>query len=258
MAIKSDRRNFTVKSSRREMKFHGLSACLELCRVRPQDIIRMYLTETRLGVFSPALRYIAKERKAYHLVGNEDLERLTETIHHQGICVLAYEHEETSFQQVLSSLRGNSARTLWVYLDGVENPHNLGAIMRSCAHFGVSYLFGAAARLPRLSASACRVAEGGAEHVRLVFLKDPLAQLSELRAQGFTLMATSLQGESLFSAPMPDRTLMILGSELYGISPELLKITGRKVTIPGTGRVESLNVSAAFAVIAAEYGRQQP
>lgn len=246
-----------ASGARAEIKYHGLAACLALWRHRPDDVIRIYLTEELIPQLSPLLKWAAAQRKAYHIVAADDLERLTESVHHQGVCVLARERPTLGFEDWLPVLQQDRPDQLVVYLDGVENPHNLGAILRSCAHFGVRYLLGAAERLPRLSPSACRVAEGGSELVTLVYLDHPLRQLGVLQDLGFSLLATAVdRGEPLYLHRFNPRSLLILGAEGHGMSAELTRLADKTLHIPGTGQIESLNVSVAFAVIAGEHYRQ--
>lgn len=245
-------------SERKELKYYGTAACLALWRRRPQDVIRIYLEEGLIPQFSTMLKWAAEKRRAYHVVTAEDLERLTQSIHHQGICLLAKEHTTLSFDEWQPLIRHESGPQVLVYLDGVENPHNLGAILRSCAHFGIRFVLGMENRLPKLSPSACRVAEGGAEEVMLVYLKQPLRQLSQLRENGFELLATAAgKGSSLYNHAFRDKTLVILGNEAEGINPALFQASDKLLHIPGSGEVESLNVSVAFGIIAGEIYRQR-
>jgi TrmH RNA methyltransferase len=244
-------------TARKELKYYGSAACLALWQRRPQDIIRIYLEQESIPHFGAMLKWAADKRKAYHVVSADDLERLTQSIHHQGICVLAKEHPSPSFEEWLPLVRDDSAPGLLVYLDGVENPHNLGAILRSCAHFGIRFVLGAVKRLPKLSPAACRVAEGGAEHVMLVHLHQPQQQLGRLRQSGFEFLATAAgKGIPHFQHAFRKRGVLILGNEGEGISAALLQSADKLLHIPGSGEVESLNVSVACGVIAAEYYRQ--
>ncbi len=243
---------------RKELKFYGSAACLALWRQRPQDVIRIYLEERCIPQFSAMLQWAATKRKAYHVVTAPDIERLTQSIHHQGICLLAKEHITLAFNEWLPRISQESDPQFLVYLDGVENPHNLGAILRTCAHFGIRYVLGMEERLPKISAAACRVAEGGAEDVMLVYLQRPVRQLRQLQDGGFELIATAAnKGASLYDHPFRERAILILGHEGEGINPALFQAADKLLRIPGSGRVESLNVSVAFGIIAGEQHRQQ-
>ena len=254
----SEQQRTETDNTRRELKYYGVAACQALWERRPHDIVRVYLEEPLIPKFSALLHWVAAKRKAYHIVANDDLERLTESIHHQGICILARERSPLEYTDLLGLLHEDQGRQLLVYLDGVENPHNLGAIVRSCAHFGVRFILGAEGRLPKLSGAACRVAEGGAEQVALVQLRHPVRQLQQLKDLGFQMVATaSGRGGSLYQHSFAARTLLIMGAEGVGVSGALFEMTQQVLKIPGSGSVESLNVSVAFGVCAGEYYRQQ-
>lgn len=245
------------KPAARELKYYGTAACRALWQQRPDDVIRIYVEQALIKHFSDLLKWAATHRKAYHIVTGDELEKITESVHHQGICLLARDKPQGTFPALLKTLKSDQQPQLLAYLDGVENPHNLGAIVRSCAHFGIRHILGEAGKLPRLSPSACRVAEGGAEFVELVTLDKPLDQLKQLQQLGFNLLATAMQrGHDLYHYDFPARTVLIFGAEEHGVSQAMFKAADATLHIPGSGHVESLNVSVAFALIAGENYRQ--
>lgn len=239
-----------------EQKLHGSAACMMIWRQRPDDISRVYVQETRIKEFRPILKWAADKHKAYHVVAEEDLQRLTESSHHQGICVIARQQPPVTINAVKQWLKSQTTPQMLVYLDGVENPHNLGAIVRSCAHFNIPYILGDINNLPGMSASACRVAEGGAEFVQLVPVKNSIQQLNTLKEMGCQILAATMRGKPVYHHRFKFHTVLILGAEVNGVSKPILEISSHKISIPGSRLVESLNVSVAFSVIAAEFFRQ--
>ena len=232
------------------MKYYGIHACLALAEKRPEDIIRVYLDESNVKTFSPLLKWCAKARKAYHIIPPSELERVSDSVHHEGVCILAKELPPLAPEIFLKNL---SQQTCLLYLDGVENPHNLGSIIRTAAHFGIPYILG---EKLQITSSACRIAKGGAERVRLVCLNRPSDTLRALEAQGFSVIATSAhEGESLYRFSFPPQTIIAMGSESAGLKSPFLK-KARSIRIPGTGAIESLNVSVAAALCIGEYRSQ--
>ncbi len=235
----------------REIKYYGVHACLALWKKRPQDVIRVYLDPVHLKTFRPLLKWCAEQRKAYPLTTTLDLDKVSDSVHHEGVCVLAKELPPLTAKELLASLPKMSCL---LYLDGVENPHNLGSILRTAAHFGVSHILG---DVPALTPSACRIAKGAAEIVRLVPLDKPMQTIQALKQKGFALVATSPHGgTSLYQYSFPPRTLLALGSESRGVSPSFLKAADGKIQIPGSGFLESLNVAVAAGLCIGEYHRQ--
>jgi len=114
--------------------------------------------------------------------------------------------------------------TAAVYLDGVKHPHNLGAILRSCAHFGIRFVLGAVKRLPKSSPAGCRVAEGWAEHMILIHLHQPQQHLGRLRQSGFEFLVTAAgKGIPHYWHAFRERCVLIIGNEGEGINPVLCR-----------------------------------
>lgn len=239
----------------KEFRIYGLNASLAAFKKRPESIRKLWLLESRIPKLSELLAFCVKNRIGYNVVENEDLEKLTASAHHEGVCLAVLPQPELALSTWLMSVPEGPCLLIW--LDGVGNPHNLGAIMRSAAHFGVQAIL-----LPKQSqlansGAAARVAEGAAEYVPLVRLGRNDNAIAQLRSVGFELVTTVVRGGSdLFNTPLPKRCVLVMGAEQAGVEAELLAASRLRVEIPGSGHVDSLNVSAAAAVLLAEWRRQ--
>lgn len=240
---------------RRELRLYGRNAIEAVFARRPEAIRKLYLLEARIPQLQPMLKWCAANRVGYRVVGEDDLRKLAASAHHEGIVADVLREAPLPLGDWLQALPEGPACALW--LDGVGNPHNLGAILRSAAHFGVG-----AVLLPReaslaLSGAAARVAEGGAEAVRFVRLGRDENALAQLRSAGFKLAATVVRGgEELFEAALPSRLVYVLGAEGEGMDAALAEACDSKLGIPGSGAVESLNVASATAVLLAQWRQQ--
>lgn len=238
-----------------ESKYYGFHTCLSLWKKRPADVVRVYLDKNRVSELKPLLKWCADNKRAYHIIPEEELIKVSESIHHEGVCLLAKNPPPLSVSEFLKQVGDKKMGLL--YLDGVENPHNLGSIVRTAAHFDFNLILGEAGKLPNLSPSACRVAKGGAEFVEIVHLQKPKETLAVLKKRGFSFITTSShKGESLFTFSFPAKSVIIMGSESLGVSKSLNEFTTHSIQIPGTSQVESLNVSVATALCLGEYYRQ--
>lgn len=236
----------------RDVKIYGKNACLALFAARPDDVRRAFVNERASRGAGDLLSELARRRLPYRVVDDEELAKVAGSQHHEGICLVARPRPEPD-ERALFAVRG-PARV--VYLDGVENPHNVGAILRTAAHFGCLALAGARDRLPSPSGATARVAEGGAEHVPVVRFEDPIASLRSM-SKRFALVATAHDArESVFEAKLPERCVILLGAEGTGLTPKVRALASSTVAIPGTGAVESLNVASAAAVLLAEHYRR--
>ena len=238
-----------------EQRFYGVNACLSLFQHRPEALRKLWLLESRIPALKAVLAWCAAHRIGYTIVEPDDLERLSSSQHHEGVVFGALPPPERTLSDWLRALAPGPQLALW--LDGVGNPHNLGAIVRSAAHFGVAGLL-----LPKfaplaLSGAAARVAEGGAEAVPLVRLGRTDNVIAQLQSSGFVLAATVVRGgEPLHGARLPSRLVLVMGAELTGVDPALAQASRLRLSIPGTGAVDSLNVAAATAVLLSEWRRQ--
>ena len=243
-------------SNRQELRYYGLNAVQAVFAQRPEAIRKLYLAESRIPQMQPLLAWCVQNRIGYRVVEEADLGKLAASSHHEGIVADVLRVEPLSLSAWLESLPPGPVLALW--LDGVGNPHNFGAILRSAAHFGVSAILQSQESTLAVSGAAARVAEGGAENVPLVRMGEREAALSQLRGAGFQLAATIVRGgEDLFATPLPQRLVYVMGAEGEGMDPQLAAACDLRLSIPGSGAVESLNVAAATAVFLAEWQRDR-
>lgn len=246
------------KPSHREARWYGVNACLAAFAKRPQDLRKVYLTESRLGTMKPVLAWCVQNKLGYRVVETADLDKLTGSRHHEGVCFDMLRHPAQSLQQLLQAQPSSPAPSLLLWLDGVGNPHNLGALLRSAAHFGAGGVIVPTASSLDLSGAAARVAEGGAEAVPLARVDDATAAYASLREAGYAIAATvPRNGDDLYSTALSSRLVLVFGAEGEGISDALIAAADLRLGIPGSGIVESLNIAASAAVTMGEYWRQR-
>jgi RNA methyltransferase, TrmH family len=239
-----------------ELRLYGLNAVRAVFARRPQAIRKVYLLEARIPQLQPLLKWCAANRVGYRVVEETDLQKLASSAHHEGVIADVLRDEPQSLTAWLRELPAGPHCALW--LDGVGNPHNLGAILRSAAHFGVSAILLPKYSTMAVSGAAARVAEGGAEQVPFVRLGREDNAIAQLHGAGFQLVATLVRGANdLFATAMPQRLVYVIGAEGEGMDPKLVAMCDQRVSIPGSGAVDSLNVAAATAVLLAEWVRSQ-
>ncbi|MBM3207611.1 MAG: tRNA/rRNA methyltransferase [Chlamydiae bacterium] len=241
----------------KEIKYYGIHACLAIADKRPKDIIKIYIDSSNIKTFKEALKWCSDNKKAYHIVTNADLDKVSGSVHHEGVCIVAKESVPMDERSFIKTIESSQKQMCILYFDGVQNPHNIGSIIRTCAHFNVQYILGSKEDLPALSPSACRIAKGGAEIVQLVKVENPVQFMKILKNKGFHIVSTSSHvKDSLYDVKLPSRMVLALGSEANGVSKDILSFSSMKVQIPGSGLVESLNVSVATSLFLGEFYRQ--
>lgn len=224
----------------------GANAVAALFDKRPDDVQRLFhLAETK-PLAGPYCAALASRRKPYRMVDAETLEKIAGTRHHGGIVAVAKPRAIPIFD------RDNPPRlTFLLVLDGIGNPHNLGAIARSAAFFGVpGMLIGEAPGNAMPSDAAYRTAEGGLEHLLLFRTRDLPAALGAMQPFYRTVAAALTPDAAPLSALPRDRSVaLVLGNEEHGISAPVQEACRRRIRIDGSGRVQSLNVAQAAAVL---------
>ncbi|MEA5125892.1 TrmH family RNA methyltransferase [Xanthomonas floridensis] len=236
----------------RELRLYGINAVQAVFKARPQALRKLYLTEARIPQCKALLAWCVAQRIGYRVVEEADLSKLAASAHHEGVVADVLRVPPQPLQEWLAALPPGPVLALW--LDGVGNPHNFGAILRSSAHFGVAGLLLPAGSSLGLSGAAARVAEGGAEAVPLVQLPETAQALTQLRHAGFAVAATLVEGgQDVFAASLPQRLVYVMGAESEGMDRQFARDCDLQLSIGGSGKVESLNVASATAVFQAAW-----
>ncbi|RTL03641.1 MAG: tRNA/rRNA methyltransferase [Lysobacterales bacterium] len=238
-----------------EAKIHGANACAVTLRERPDAVVRAWFAESTARHWAEAMQGLAARRRAYHVVPDDELGLVAGSEHHGGVCLIVRKKRPVSIERWLTKMEKRE-RVCGLALEGVGNPHNLGAILRTGAHFAIDGLL--VADTDALHSGACaRVAEGGLEYVETVHCAHTGDAIRLARRAGFGILTTSSHGgEPLYAAELPPKCLIVFGEESQGLTKQTLKAGDVQVMIPGSGAVESLNVSVAAAVIDAEWWRR--
>jgi TrmH RNA methyltransferase len=237
------------KKDNDEMRIYGENACLAVFKKRPQDIVQFFLTKEKLNKHSKITKYCAQHKKAYHFVLREELDQMTKATHHEDVCMLVKKKSSRTLTQLISDSKSHS---ILLALENVSNPHNIGAIIRSAAHFGVDGLILTESKSSD-TASAIRTSEGGSEFVEIFEEKNFHKMLALLSKNKYQIITTSSHAKtSLYEVDWQKKVVIVFGEEASGITKEIQGL-GETIKIPGTDNVESLNVSVAAAVILSDY-----
>jgi RNA methyltransferase, TrmH family len=246
-----------AKAGRGELKICGMAAVRARFQRDAKSIHRLYFdyaTGRRIGLMCKAL---AAARKIYRCVEPAELEKVAGTVHHGGIVAVTDANAPAPVTPADIATWVRRREPLLV-LDRVSNAHNLGAIARTAAFFQVPRIVipdDPAAARP--NDAAYRVAEGGLEFVEVRIMPPGAGFLRDLAAAGYEVVGAATPGGPAMASPLrkhPENpgdapVALVLGNEEHGLDPFLAAACSRLVTIPGSDRIESLNVSAAAAVL---------
>jgi TrmH RNA methyltransferase len=232
-------------------KIAGFQAVTALFRCDPDRVMRLYYDEKTKKAVGEFCAEMARRQRPYRLVEEGELQKIAGTVLHGGVVAAALPRVARDFELELAREWARAGEPV-VVLDGVGNPHNLGAIARTLAYFGLKYLLiSDHPEQAGLSDAAHRVAEGGLEYVEVYRVRDLPAVCRQLRpfyrVAGTTLRGRAVDLERLEDDPRP--LALVLGNEEDGLSAETLGACELAVIVRGAGRVQSLNVSATAAIL---------
>ncbi|MGG5888485.1 TrmH family RNA methyltransferase [Falsiroseomonas sp. HC035] len=227
----------------------GPAAAAAAFAVRPDSVLRLFYAATRRREVGPLCAIMARTRRPYREVTPEELVRIAGTEHHGGVVAVAVPREVPALGAGPFPTALLAAPVLPL-LDGIGNPHNFGAIARSAAFFGCAgVMLSDDPRQCLPSDAAYRIAEGGLEHLSLLRLANPAVALRALAPRFTTVAAVAAGGVAPEALPRGKPFVLALGNEEFGLPGLTAAACAHRVTLPGSGRVESLNVSVAAAVL---------
>jgi len=231
-----------------EDRICGVNAVAAVFARRPGDVKRLFYSEAQRERAGPLCAEVAKMHRPYRMLDEAELARAAGTAHHGGIVAVA----EPRRIDIIDFVRPPKMPLLLI-LDGVSNPHNLGAIARSAAFFGVHALLLHETPLQAMpSDAAYRTAEGGMEYLVLHKTRNLRKALVALDPYYRTVAATlSPDAVPLQNLPRDRPVALVLGNEERGVSFDAKEGCRRHVRILGAGPVQSLNVAQAGAVLLA-------
>ena len=183
------------------------------------------------------------------VVSPERLSQISNTASHQGMAAVCPAFEELSLRDLIAQAKGVD-HPLIVVLDGIEDPHNLGAILRSCDAFRISGIVMKSHGNAPLNSTVANVSTGAIFYVPVATVPNLNQALAELKDAGFWIVASEGSATQSYEDIDYDRNLaIIVGSEGFGISKNVLKNSDYIVKIPMFGHVNSLNASVAAGIL---------
>jgi 23S rRNA (guanosine2251-2'-O)-methyltransferase len=195
----------------------------------------------------------------YKVVFNNEITKLVGNAVHQGIIAETESYDYVDFDKIIEDNKNNE-NALLVLLDGIEDPHNVGAILRSCDAFGVNGLIIGANRQVGLNSTVAKVSTGAIEYVPCAMVTNLNQAIKKLKDNGYWVVSTDGEATNDYrDLDYKMKTVLVVGSEGFGISKLVLKNSDFTVKIPMVGHVNSLNASVAAAILISEiFSKRNP
>ena len=170
---------------------------------------------------------------------------------------MAAEHNYSSVEEILDYAASRGEKPFVIILDGVEDPHNLGAIIRSAECLGAHGVIIPKRRAVGLTPVVAKAAVGATEYMRVAKVTNIPTVIDELKEKGLWIYAADMGGEEYHKSDLTGSVAVVLGSEGFGISRLVKEKCDFTISIKLHGNINSMNVSCAAAVIFSEIARQR-
>lgn len=239
---------------------YGVNPVRELLRAGGDDVAELWLAEggTRGAAFSELERLGRGTAAKVRAAPRAKLDRLAGTDRHQGVVAVVADFRYAGLEDLLARAAASGRPPLLVVLDGVEDPHNLGAIIRSAHALGAHGVIIPRDRAVGVTPAVAKASAGAVERCAVARVTNVAKTLERLKEEGIWSVAFAADGErTLGAVDLKGPTALVLGSEGEGLRPLVRRTCDLSARIPMSGDLDSLSVSASAAVALYEAARQR-
>ena len=239
----------------------GIHSITEAFRAHRRDVLELYVAKKEPSHrLIPILRMAEERKTPIFFLPKDQLEKKSGTTSHQMIAakVSAYPFFSADARDLLSVSTQKESAPFLLFLDGIQDPHNLGAIIRTAFCMGVDGVVIPKDRAATETPTVSRISAGALEHIRLVEVTNLARSIEEIQKEG--VWATGLMASSptmLADGNYAAASAIVMGSEEKGIRPLVQKQCDYLCSIPQAGNLDSMNVSVATAIALYEVVRQR-
>ncbi len=239
---------------------YGTNPVRELLRAGGADVSELWLADagTRGGALAALERLGRSAGAKVRSAPRQKLDRLAGTDRHQGVVAVVADYRYAEVDDLLATAETSGTVPLLVLLDGVEDPHNLGAIVRSAHALGAHGVVIPKDRAVGVTPAVAKASAGAVELSRVARVTNVAKTLEALKGRGVWSVALAADAERPISdVDLTVPTALVLGSEGEGVRPLVRKTCDHCAHIPMTGELDSLSVSASAAIALYETARQR-
>ena len=238
---------------------YGIHPVFEALAAGRRRVYEVYLDKEKKSRRLTQIKSIAETRGIYNEnIESGNLKTLADTIGHQGAAAMVSPYPLVTFQDILHTVQGQAATYFVLMLDNIQDPQNLGAIIRTALCVGIQGVVVPKDRSASPTPAVSRASAGALEHIRLVRVTNLVQTIKHCKSRGLWVMGLQQNAaRSIYDADLSGSIAIVLGGEQKGIRRLVAKNCDLMVSIPQLGTLNSLNVSAAAAVAMYEAFRQR-
>ncbi len=251
---KFHKKTYQTKEQPLDNIVYGRNSVLELLKAGKRTVNKIMVAQTARGAAISEIINLAKSKGiAVHNVPPEKLDKYSENS--QGIAAEVSPMQYFEINELVGQAK-KSAKPLLVILDGIEDPHNLGAIIRNCVAFGADGVVIPKWRAAGVTETVSKSSAGAIEHISISRVTNTNQTIDYLKKQGFWVAGAENGGQNLEEADLPFPLAIVIGSEGFGLHDLTKKNCDFLISIPQKSTISSLNASCASAVILYEVSKK--
>ncbi len=245
------------RKEHRDNMIEGRNAVIEAYR-SGRTIDRLYLLEGTLeGAMQTVQREARKHNTPVKFVTRARLDQMSETGRHQGVIAITAAYHYAELDDVLSKVEANGEEPFFILLDNIEDPHNLGAIIRTANIAGAHGVIIPKDRAVGLTATVAKASAGAINFTPVIRVTNMVRTIEELKKHNIWITCADMDGTPMTQLNMTGPIGLVIGAEGSGISKLVRENCDMVASIPRKGQIESLNASVAAGVLAYEILRQR-
>ncbi len=229
----------------------GRHAAMETLKLNGANRINKIFLQSGLhNDFIGEVMQIAKKKKIIiQQVPKQKLDMMSDNQNHQGIVLAITPYAYATIDDLFDNAAAKNEPPFFLILDNLEDPHNLGSIMRTADAVGVHGIIIPKHRSVGLTSTVAKTSTGAIEHVPVAQVTNLVKTIDELKKRGLWIFGTMMHGEDYRRWDATGPVGLVIGNEGKGISPGLQKVMDQTLTIPMIGHVQSLNASVATSIL---------
>lgn len=240
-----------------EFTIEGRNAVLEAFR-SGKTIDKLYVQKgVQDGPIQSIIREAKKKDTIINFVERERLDQMSQEGHHQGVIAHAAAYEYAEVEDLLKAAEEKGEPPFLFLLDGIEDPHNLGAIIRTANLAGAHGVVIPKRRAVGLTATVAKTSAGALNYTPVAKVTNLTATMEELKKKGMWFVCADMDGEMMYRLDLKGPIGLVIGSEGSGVGKLVKETCDMVASIPMKGNIDSLNASVAAGVLAYEVVRQR-
>ncbi len=240
-----------------ELTIEGRNAVIEAFRAG-KTIDRLFILDgCQDGPIKSILREAKKGDTIINYVKKERLDQLSETGKHQGVIAYAAAYEYAEVEDILNAAKEKGEPPFIILLDGIEDPHNLGAIIRTANQAGAHGIIIPKRRAVGLTATVAKTSAGAINYTPVAKVTNLAVTIEELKEQGLWFVCADMEGEVMYKQNLKGPIGLVIGSEGEGVGRLVKEKCDYLAKIPMFGNIDSLNASVAMGILSYEIVRQR-